>query len=93
MRDKGEGPMLALDKHRCAWFSQPRSGTTRSIRSRTTPSVQGRGRSDPFTTRHQRGRRKVDVVEVPDSEDDFEVFNRPQSLEAPTGDFSHLPSA
>ena len=36
---------------------------------------------------------KVDVVEVPDSEDDFEVFNRPQSLEAPTGDFSHLPSA
>ena len=36
---------------------------------------------------------KVDVVEVPDSEDDFEVFNRPQSLEAPTGDFCHLPSA
>ena len=36
---------------------------------------------------------KVDVVEVLDFEDDFEVFNRPQSLEAPTGDFSHLPSA
>ena len=36
---------------------------------------------------------KVDVVEVPDSEDNFKVFNQPQSLEAPASDFSHLPSA
>ena len=33
------------------------------------------------------------MVEVSDSEDDFEVFNQPQSLEALTGDFGHLPSA
>ena len=33
------------------------------------------------------------VVEVFDSENDFEVFNWPQSLEAPTGDYSRLPSA
>ena len=33
------------------------------------------------------------VVEVLDSEDDFEVFNRPESPEASTSDFSHLPSA
>ena len=30
------------------------------------------------------------MVEVSDFEDDFEVFNQPQSLEAPAGDFSHL---
>ena len=36
---------------------------------------------------------KEEVVEVLDSEDDFEVFNQPQSLEASTGDFSHLPLA
>ena len=33
------------------------------------------------------------MVEVLDSEDNFEVFNQPQSLEAPAGDFSHLPPA
>ena len=33
------------------------------------------------------------IVEVLDSEDDFEVFNRPESPEAPANDFSHLPSA
>ena len=33
------------------------------------------------------------VVEVLDSEDDFEIFNQPQSPEAPAGDFSHLPLA
>ena len=33
------------------------------------------------------------VVEVSDSEDDFEIFNQPQSPEAPAGDFSHLPLA
>ena len=31
------------------------------------------------------------MVEVSGSEDNFEVFNRPQSLEVLTGDFSHLP--
>ena len=30
------------------------------------------------------------MVEVSDFEDDFEVFNQPQSLEAPADDFSHL---
>ena len=35
---------------------------------------------------------KEKVVEVFDSEDNSEVFNRPQYLEAPTVDFSHLPS-
>ena len=29
---------------------------------------------------------------MPDSEDNFEVFNRPQSPEAPANDFSYLPS-
>ena len=33
------------------------------------------------------------VVEILDSEDDFEVFNRLESLEASTDDFSHLPLA
>ena len=32
------------------------------------------------------------VVEIFYSEDDFKVFNQPQSLEAFTGDFGHLPS-
>ena len=32
------------------------------------------------------------VVEIFYSEDDFKVFNQPQSLEAFTGDFNHLPS-
>ena len=31
------------------------------------------------------------VVEVLDSEDEFEVFNQPQCLKPPTGDFSHFP--
>ena len=35
---------------------------------------------------------KEEVVEAPDFEDDFEVFNQPQSSKAPTNDFSHLPS-
>ena len=26
------------------------------------------------------------------SKDDFKVFNRPESLEVPAGDFNHLPS-
>ena len=38
-------------------------------------------------------KKEEEVVEVLDSEDDFEVFNRSQSPEAPTSDFSHLPSA
>ena len=37
------------------------------------------------------------AVEVLDSEDkskdNFEVFNQPESLEVPAGDFSHLPTA
>ena len=37
--------------------------------------------------------KEENVVEVLDFKDDFEVFNRPQSPEAPTGDFSHLPLA
>ena len=37
--------------------------------------------------------KEEEVVEVLDFEDDFEVFNRPQSPEALTGDFSHLPLA
>ena len=32
---------------------------------------------------------KENIVKV----DDFEVFNRPESLEVPASDFSHLPSA
>ena len=32
------------------------------------------------------------MVEVFDSNDDFEVFNRPQCPEVLTSDFSHLPS-
>ena len=36
---------------------------------------------------------KEEVVEVLDFGDNFKVFDWPQSLEAPTGDFSHLPSA
>jgi len=35
---------------------------------------------------------KEEVAEVLDFEDDFEVFNQPQSLEAPASDFGHLPS-
>ena len=35
---------------------------------------------------------KEEVVEAPDFEDDFEVFNQPQFSKAPTSDFSHLPS-
>ena len=31
------------------------------------------------------------MVEVLDSKENFEVFNQPQSLEIPAGDFSHLP--
>ena len=34
---------------------------------------------------------KEEVVEVSDSEDDFEVFSRSLSLEIVTGDPSHLP--
>ena len=34
-----------------------------------------------------------EIVEVSESEDDFEVFNQPQSPEVLSGDFSHLPSA
>ena len=32
------------------------------------------------------------VVKVSNSEDDFEVFNQPQSPEPPASDFIHLPS-
>ncbi|KAK9988992.1 hypothetical protein SO802_029231 [Lithocarpus litseifolius] len=31
-----------------------------------------------------------EIVEVSDSEDNFEVFDQPQSLEVPTGDFNHI---
>ena len=34
-----------------------------------------------------------EIVEVSKSDDDFKVFNQPQSTEVPTGDFSHLPLA
>lgn len=34
-----------------------------------------------------------EIVEVSDSEDDFEVFNRPQSPEALAEDFNSLPLA
>ena len=34
-----------------------------------------------------------EVVEVSDSKDEFKVFNKLQSLKAPTGDFSDLPLA
>ena len=40
-----------------------------------------------------KGEEEEKVVEVLDSEDDFEVFNQPESPEASTNDFSHLPSA
>ena len=41
--------------------------------------------------KEEEDKEKEEVVEVSDSEDDFEVFNRPQSPEASIGDFSHLP--
>ena len=47
--------------------------------------------SQPATKKEEE--EKEEVVEVLDSEDDFKVFNRSQSPEAPTSDFSHLPSA
>ena len=34
-----------------------------------------------------------EIVEVSKSDDDFKVFNQPQSAEVPAGDFSHLPLA
>ena len=34
-----------------------------------------------------------EVVDVSDSEDDFEVFNQPQSPEDSVGDLSHIPPA
>lgn len=34
-----------------------------------------------------------EVVEISNSEDNFEVFNQPQSLEAPVGDLNHFPPA
>lgn len=34
-----------------------------------------------------------EIVEVSDSEDKFEVFNRPESPKVPSGDFSNLPLA
>ena len=34
-----------------------------------------------------------EMVEVSNSKDDFEVFNRPQSPKVLTGDLGHLPSA
>ena len=40
-----------------------------------------------------KGEEEEKVVEVLDFEDDFEVFNQPQSPEAPTNDSSHLPSS
>ena len=46
--------------------------------------------SQPATKKEEE--EKEEVFEVLDSEDDSTVFNRPQSLEVPTVDFSHLPS-
>ena len=40
-------------------------------------------------TKEEEEEEKEKIVKV----DDFEVFNRPESLEVPTSDFSHLPSA
>ena len=50
--------------------------------------------SQPTTKGEEEEKEKEEekVVEIFDFEDDFEVFNQPQSLEASTGDFSHLPS-
>ena len=42
-------------------------------------------------TKEEEEKEEEGVVEVFDSKDDFEVFNQPQSPEAFTGDFSHLP--
>ena len=47
-------------------------------------------RSQQATTEEEE-KEEGGVVEVSDFEDDFEVFNQPQSLEEFTGDFSHLP--
>ena len=43
-------------------------------------------------TKEEEEEEKIEVVEVLDSEDDFGVFNRPQSPKASIGDFNHLPS-
>ena len=61
--------------------------------------MQGRGRNDPFSAsfreeeEEKEEEEKGKVVEMLDSKDDFKVFNRSESLEVPTGDFSHLPLA
>ena len=48
--------------------------------------------SQPATKKEEEEEEEeIEVVEVLDSEDDFGVFNRPQSPKASIGDFSHLP--
>ena len=46
----------------------------------------------PFQPATREEEEEEKVVEIFYSEDDFKVFNQPQSLEAFTSDFSHLPS-
>ena len=48
---------------------------------------------DEATPSQQTIKEKEEMVEVLDSEDNFEVFNQPQSPEGPTGDFDDLPPA
>ena len=53
--------------------------------------------SQPATREEKEEEEKGKVVKMLNSEDesddDFEVFNQPESPEVPVGDFSHLPSA
>ena len=45
------------------------------------------------TIKEEKEKVEEEMVEVSNSEDDFEIFNRPQSPKVLTGDLNHLPSA
>jgi len=49
--------------------------------------------SHPAIKEEEEKEEEEEVVDFSDSEDNFKVFNRPQSPEVLIGDFSYLPSA
>ena len=92
MRNKGKDPRLHLINVVVPSFLNPGSRPQRVLKVEPILQYKAKDEATPSQPTVKREEEEK-VVEVLDSEDDFEVFNQPESPEASTSDFSHLPSA
>ena len=87
---KVKDPRLQLINVAVPGFLNPSSGPQGLLK--VEPLLQYKAEDEATPSQPATKEEEEEVVEVFDSEDDFEVFNRPLSPEVPAGDFGHLPS-